>query len=58
MEKRLLTVKEACEYLNISKATLYKLIKKGDLKPIKLSNATRFDVNDIEEFIKRKKQNG
>jgi len=56
MEKRLLTVKEACEYLGISKTTLYKLIKEGKLKPVKLGKITRFEKEDIDRLIKESKQ--
>jgi len=56
MEKALLTVKEACEYLNISRAMLYKLIKEGKIKPIKLGKSTRFDKKDLDDFIEKAKK--
>lgn len=31
---KLMTMKQACEYLNVSKWTLYANIKNGDIKPI------------------------
>ncbi len=56
MEKRLLTVKEVCEYLNVSKPTVYRLIKEGKLKPIKIGKATRFEKEDIDKFINEQKR--
>ncbi len=56
MEKMLLTTKEACEYLNISRATLYKLIREGKLKPLKIGRSTRFDRRDLDRFIESLKQ--
>ena len=52
----LLTTKEACEYLNISRATLYKLIREGKLKPLKIGRSTRFDRRDLDRFIESLKQ--
>jgi len=51
MEKKLLTVREACEYLSISKATLYKLIKKGKIKPVKIGKSTRLDKEDLDKLV-------
>lgn len=48
-------VKGACSYLNISRATLYKLTKLEGLPYIKLRGAIRFYEKDILEFIDRKK---
>ena len=56
MEKVLLTIKEACEYLNISRATLYKLIKEGKLKPVKIGRSTRLDKRDLDKFIQQLKE--
>lgn len=58
MEKRLLTVKEVCEYLNISKPTVYRLIKEGKLKPIKIGKSTRFEKEDIDKLIEELKKQG
>ncbi|SMO61070.1 transcriptional regulator, AlpA family [Balnearium lithotrophicum] len=57
MEKKLLTVKEACEYLSISKATLYKLIKEGKIKPVKIGKSTRFDRQDLDRLVEELKRN-
>ncbi len=57
IDKKLLTIKEVCEYLNVSKPTIYRLIKEGKLKPIKIGRATRFDKEDIDKFIEEQKRN-
>ena len=57
MEKKLLTVKEVCELLSVSKTTVYKLIKEGKLHPIKLTpKATRFSMEDIEALIQESRE--
>jgi excisionase family DNA binding protein len=56
MEKKLLTIKEACEYLNLSRATIYKLIKEGKLTPIKIGRSTRLDKSDLDAFVESMKK--
>lgn len=50
-EKLLLTIEEVGEQLGCSRALIYSLIKRGDLKPIKLGRATRFRPADIANLI-------
>ena len=50
----LLTLKEAMEYLKLSRSTLYKLMEKGEIKGIKIVKVWRFRKEDIESFITRK----
>jgi excisionase family DNA binding protein len=46
-----LNVNELTEVLNVSRAQIYKLINKG-LPVIKVGYNTRFDVNDVMQWIK------
>lgn len=50
----LLTLKEAMEYLKLSRSTFYKLMEKGKIKGIKIGKVWRFRKEDIESFITRK----
>lgn len=50
----LLTLKEAMEYLKLSRSTFYKLMEKGEIKGIKIGKVWRFRKEDIESFITRK----
>ncbi len=54
-ERRLLTVKEACDYLRISKVSLYKLINQGKLKPVKIGKRTLIDKADLDRLIEESK---
>ncbi|HBM15134.1 MAG TPA: hypothetical protein DD381_02130 [Lentisphaeria bacterium] len=47
-----LTVKESCKRLKISKPTLYQLIKRGRIKPIKLMKCTRVLESEIEKILR------
>lgn len=49
---QLITVEEVCHLLQLSKPTIYRLIKKGSLQPLKLSKGSlRFRRVDIEDFL-------
>jgi len=50
---KLISVKETCQMLGISRATLYKLIDKGELKPVKVGQSTKFVESEILEMIER-----
>lgn len=54
--KRLLTVREAAQYLGISPQTLYngvcpKSKRPFPVKPKRVGKAVRFDIRDLDKFI-------
>ncbi len=51
--KLLLDVPEVCEMLGCSRALVYTLIRKGDLRPVKLGRSTRFRPADVENLVDR-----
>ena len=53
MEK-VYTVKEITEYLKLHKTTVFRMIKDGRLKAIKIGKEYRFKETDIQEFLQRK----
>lgn len=55
MDKKYLDVKEACEFLGISRPTLYRLKEEG-LPYFKLRGSLRFDKADLEKWIETLKQ--
>ena len=54
-EKRLLTVAEICQVLNIKKTKLYDMVYKREIPVVKLGAKIMFDKNDINEFIEKNK---
>lgn len=48
---RLLTVREVACLLGLSAATVYKLVDRGELMHVRVSNAIRFERGAIEAFI-------
>jgi len=53
MENRLLTSNEVAEYLQVSTAQAYILIKKGALRAVKFGRCIRVRSIDLDEFINR-----
>ena len=54
--KRLFTVKDACTYLSISRMSLYRMMERKEIAPIKIGNRTLFDRKDLDDFIERAKK--
>ncbi len=48
---KLLSVNETMSILNISRQTIYRLIKQGKLLPIKIGRKTLFKEEDLKKFI-------
>ena len=49
MADKWLTIPQASEYLNISRATLFRWMKNGKLTYSKFGNSTRFKVEDLDQ---------
>lgn len=51
MQKRLITIKEASEYLGISVNTLYSWVSQKKIDYVKIGRLTKFDLKVIDKFI-------
>jgi excisionase family DNA binding protein len=52
---RLLTVKEATQYLSISKSTLWRHVQSGELPSFNVGRRTRrFRLDDVEALVRRR----
>ena len=52
---KLLTINQLSEIINVKKKTLYDWTYKGQLPYIKLGRLLRFDLAEIETWLKRRK---
>jgi excisionase family DNA binding protein len=52
---RLLTVRQAAEYLGTTPATLYGRVWRREIPFIKIGRSVRFDAKDLDELIERSK---
>jgi excisionase family DNA binding protein len=51
--RRLMTVHEAAERLRVRPVTVYRLCARGALPHLRVSNAIRLRVDDLEDFVHR-----
>lgn len=48
-----MTTKEVCAQLKISRATFYRVIKSGSIRPLAGPGKRRFAVRDVRDLIER-----
>ncbi len=53
MDREILTMKEAADYLRVSRATMYKIIETGGLPAYKVNGTLRFEFREIRAYIER-----
>ena len=56
IDRVVLTTKQACEYLQITRLTLYKLIKGKKIKCNKLGKDYRFLKSDLDKLVRGEEQ--
>jgi excisionase family DNA binding protein len=55
MSDEIMTIRELAVFLKIKEKTAYKLVAEGKLPGFKVGGAWRFKRDDLEEWIKRQK---
>ena len=50
---RLLTPKEAADFLSVSSRTIKRLVSEGGLPAVRVRNSMRFKLQDLELYIER-----
>lgn len=55
MFNRLIKCKEAAAYLGICERKLWELEKAGRIPSVRIDRSVRFDIADLDEFIRRAK---
>ena len=50
-ERRLLTIQQVARYLQISRASVYRLIGRGELKAVKVGRCRRIAADDLQRFV-------
>jgi excisionase family DNA binding protein len=52
-DTRLLTIKDLMERFSISRPTVYRLIRSGELRTVKVGERFRFRVSDLNDYLNR-----
>jgi excisionase family DNA binding protein len=52
----LLTVSRVCDVLCVSRPTLYRLVRRGELRPTRVGDRLRFLPSEIREYLERQRE--
>ncbi len=55
VDERYVTLPEVAERLKVSRRTVYRWIKNGDLNAYKFANEYRITERDIKDFLERRR---
>ena len=55
VDERYLTLREVAEKLKVSRRTVYRWIKDGDLNAYKFANEYRITERDLKDFLERRR---
>ncbi len=50
------TLQEVAEHLKVSKITIYRLLKKGEIAGYKVGKVWRIDEKDLKAYIRKQKK--
>lgn len=53
---RLVNIREVSKFLSVKESTLYSWVNKGSIPAHKINGLIRFDMDEIEEWVKRSGQ--
>jgi excisionase family DNA binding protein len=56
VQSRLLTIKEAAEYLKLSERTMKTLLARGEVRKVPCGRRVMLDIRDLDQWIEDKKQ--
>ncbi len=51
MRTRLLTLREVADYLHVHPGTVYRLVKRGQLRGLRVGRDFRFDIRVVDDWI-------
>jgi excisionase family DNA binding protein len=52
----LLTVNGAAEYLSVTRWQVYRLVRTGALRPLRVGSRLRFRVEELDRYVEREAQ--
>jgi excisionase family DNA binding protein len=52
----LLSVSEVAALLGISRPSVYRMVRRGDLRPYRVGERLRFNVDEIDQLLERSRE--
>jgi excisionase family DNA binding protein len=53
-----MTPAAVCSLLGVSKQTLYRIIQRGELTPVRVSRSPRFTAEEVRAYLARSREAG
>ncbi len=53
-DEQLLSLKQAASLLHVSRSSMYRMIRRGELPATRVGGRTRFRIDDLRAFLRRK----
>jgi excisionase family DNA binding protein len=51
---KILTIREVCEYLHLSPATVYRILRRTDIPAFRIGKSWRFSLLELDRWIERR----
>ena len=51
-----MTIDDVSQALNVSRATVYRLMETGELEPVRILSRTRFEPTEVRGYIERHRE--
>jgi excisionase family DNA binding protein len=58
MAVRLLTIREVCSALRVSRGTVHNLVRRGELVPSYVGSLPRFEAEEVRDYVRRHRHSG
>jgi excisionase family DNA binding protein len=52
-KRKVLTIPEVSEYLHVSRQTIYRMLRRGDIPAFRIGGDWRFNIEDLGHWIER-----
>ena len=58
VKAKVLTLKEVSDYLRVSRVTIYRMLKRGEIPAFRVAGNWRFNIEDLGHWIERESRAG
>lgn len=56
VQQNLYTIKTLCAYLSISRSTIFRIMERGEIEPLRIGSAVRFTEAEVNRYITRQQK--
>jgi excisionase family DNA binding protein len=56
VKRKVLTIPEVSEYLRLSRQTIYRMLRRGDIPAFRIGGDWRFNIEDLGHWIEKECQ--